>query len=160
MNFLRKTFFATMAVAAVGFTAGCQRNEPYARKQADAIDHRADKVEQRGKDEANRTKDAMENKADAMHDRADLIRDGITYKVVKVDRAAQTVVLTRFDKDANKLDDKMMQSGRELTLTYGDLEKFDMAHHKAGAEIADKLHDGDKVTVFMDATNHPTKIDY
>lgn len=149
---LTKTLLATAALAAFG-AMGCQRNEPYARKQADQIDKTAEKVEQRGKDTA-------ETKADTLHEKADVIRDGISYRVTKIDRAGQTIVLTRVDKDAAKIDDKALQSGRELTMTYGDLERYDVAHHRAGAEIADKLHEDDKVTVFMDASGKVVKLDY
>ena len=149
---LQKTLLATLAIAAFG-AVGCQRNEPYARRQADSLDHSADRVEQRGKETA-------KSQADMLHEKAELIRDGIAYRVIKVDRAGQTVVLARVDKDAAKLDDKMMQAGRELTMTYGDLERYDVAHHRAGAEIAGKLHDDDKVTVFMDANGKVVKLDY
>lgn len=161
---MRMIWKSMMAVAAVTALTACETNTKPAQRDADRIEKQADRIEKQG----DRAEASFDKKAEALRSKADVIEDGVTYEVARVDKKAGTVFLTRKDlgeagvnkteRDEN-VPETSLQSGRDLTLTFAELEKM-VEGDKMGNEIADELNEGENVTIFMDASGKLTKLNY
>lgn len=161
---MRMIWKSMMAVAAVTALTACETNTKSATRDADVIEKQADRMEKDG----DRAEASFDKKAEALRNKADVIEDGVTYEVARVDKAAGKVFLTRKDlgeAGVNKTErdenapETSLQSGRDLTITFMELDKL-VEGDKAGNEIAEDLHEGENVTIFMDASGKLTKIKY
>src|SRR4051812_26543124 len=110
MRAIHKTAMVLAALTALA-AVGCERNTPTARRQADRLDRQSDQLKKEGDRASNQTEDAYDRQAGHLEKKADAIRDGITYKVTKVDEVAKTVTLTA---DMADKDEKVLQAGRDL----------------------------------------------
>lgn len=148
---------AIAAVTAIG-ALGCER-----RDDRD-IDNDMRRTGDRLEDSADRTGDRIEDKFDRAGDRLEQagkdMTAGVSYEVAKIDKEANTVELRRTNNLPGVTDKKDLQSGKDsIVLTFTELANK-VEGDKAGNEIADELHVGENVNVFMDATHNITKITY
>jgi hypothetical protein len=156
MKALQKTLIAIAAVATLG-VVGCEKNTPSARRQADRLDKQSDQMKKEGDRAANTTEDQYDRQAGHLENKADAIRDGVTYKVTRVDETAKTVTLMADMKDK---DEKVLQAGRDLTVPFADLPRYTQDDKRTGDEIAKDLKTDSKATVYFDANKQITKIDF
>ncbi len=161
---MRKILTTLVAVGSIAALAACEQNTKSAQRDAERLEKEADRIEKMG-DTAEKK---LDERAAAVRDTADAISDGITYEVAKVDKQAGRVHLTRKDLgepgvNTTEADEKKpevsLQAGRDLQVTFAELEGW-VEGDKKGTEIADELHEGENVRVFMDASGKITKIDY
>lgn len=144
-----RKILTTLAVA-MALTA-CEQNTKPAQRDAERLEKQADRIEKQG-DTAEKK---FDQRADKLRDAADAIEDGLTYEVARVDKDAGEVQLVRKAKDG----EIALQAGRELTVTFWELDAF-IGGDKSGREIANELHEGENIQVFMDADGKITKLDY
>lgn len=147
---------AFAVVAAFG-AVGCERRDYDNRDlDNDRIERRTNETTDEVKTETNELGDRIEQ---AGRDMRAEFRDGITYEVARVDKEARKVELRKANMLPTVADKKDLQKGEMLTLTFDDLATHVEGEKKA-EEIAEELHVGENVTVFMDANKKITKITY
>lgn len=146
---------ACAVVAAFG-AFGCERRDYDMNDENDRIERRADRTEDDVQNTAEDTGDRIEQ---AGRDARAEFRDGITYEVAKVDKDARTIELRKANLLPTVAEKKDLQKGEMLTLTFDDLAKH-VEGDKSADEIAEELHVGENVSVFMGADKKITKITY
>ena len=147
MKNIWKAVLACGAVAALA--AGCDRR-----------DYNNDRIERR----VDRTGDRIEDKFDRAEDKLEQAgKDtfgGVSFEVAKINMDARTVELRRTNNLPGVTDKKDLQSGKDsLTFTFDELAMH-VDGDKGGKEIAEELHVGENVNVFMNDLKMVTKITY
>ena len=147
MKNILKAVLACGAVAALA--AGCDRR-----------DYDNDRIERRVENAGDR----LENKADRIEDKIEQAgKDnfgGTSFEVAKINMDARTVELRRTNNLPGVTDKKDLQSGKDaMTLTFDELAMH-VEGDKGGKEIAEELHVGENVNVFMNDAKMVTKITY
>ena len=138
MKNIWKAAVAFSVVAAFG-AVGCERRD-------DGVDDRVERKTYETRDELRDVGDRIEQAGKDI--RADF-RDGITFEVAKIDKEAKMVELRRANALPGVTDKKDLQKGEMLTVSFAELENY-VEGDKAANEIADELHVGENVSVFMD----------
>lgn len=157
MKNIIKGAVAIVAMTTIG-ALGCERRDDRdmdhdMRRSGERLEDRTDRAGDRIEDSFDRTGDRLEQAGKDM-------TGGVSYEVAKIDKEANTVELRRTNSLPGVTDKKDLQSGKDsIVLTFTELANK-VEGDKAGAEIADELHVGENVNVFMDATHNVTKITY
>lgn len=139
-NAIWKAAIACVAVAAAG-ALGCER-----RDEAPRVGER---LEQSAEDAGDRVAQAGRD-----------LRKGVTYEVAKVDKEGKTVEVRLANALPGVRDRRDLQSGKDsITFTFDELANM-VEGEKPGQEIADELHEGENVTVFMDENRNVVRITY
>ena len=135
-----KAALACGVVAALG-TLGCERrgeNPRVGERLEETTQDTGERLSQAGKD----------------------LTAGVTYEVAKVDKNAKTVEVRRANAMPGVAEETELQSGKDsITFTFDDLGSK-VEGDKPGQEIAEELHEGENVTVFMDENKNVVRITY
>lgn len=141
MNDIGKAVIALGAIAALG-ALGCERRDDDSRRIADRaeekVERAGERIEQAGKD----------------------LAEGVTYEVAKINKEARTVEVRRANAMPGVTDRKDLPSGKDMIVFTFDELAAKVEGDKPGQEIAEELHVGENVTVFMDANHDIQKITY
>lgn len=156
MRTMWKSFIAMGALVAL---VGCENNrqaQPETEREAEQLGENIEQgtrdlgqdIEQGARDVQQETRQAGEE----LQQQAGMEQEGITYEVVKVDKEKREVLLSTAkvgELGAPEAgEQKEMQAGKELTLSFDELAKHTKGEKKA-EEIAEELHEGENVKVFM-----------
>lgn len=150
MRTMWKTFVAMGALVAL---AGCENNrqqqEPAETGIGQETGELGQDVEQGAREVGQETRAAGEE----LQQQAGMEQNGTTYEVAKVDKENRQVILSRAkvgELGAPEAEgQKQMQAGQDqLTLSFDELAKH-TGGEKRAEEIADELHEGENVQVFM-----------
>jgi hypothetical protein len=153
MNDIAKTVIALGAIAALG-ALGCERRDDNdSRRIANRAEDKADRAGDRVEDTAERAGDRMEQAGKDL-------TGGVTYEVAKINMDAKTVEVRRANAFPGVTDKKDLQSGKDLIVFTFDELASKVEGDKPGHEIAEELHVGENVSVFMDANHNIQKITY
>lgn len=144
-NDIAKTVLALGAVTALG-ALGCERRSDDARRVAERAEEKVERTTERVEGAAEKTGERIEQ---AGKD----VMGGVTYEVTKIDKEAKTVEV-RLTKGMPGATEK-----KDLVFTFDELAAK-VEGDKPGHEIADELHVGENVSVFMDANHNIQKITY
>ena len=155
MRTMWKSFIAMGALVAL---VGCETNrqtQPEAERETEQLGENIEQgtrdvgqdIERGARDVEQETRQAGED----MQQQAGMEQEGITYEVVKIDKEKREVMLSTAkvgELGAPEAGEKEMQAGKELTLSFDELAKHTKGEKKA-EEIAEELHEGENVKVFM-----------
>lgn len=153
MNDIAKTVLAFGAIAALG-ALGCERRD----------DNDSRRIANRAEDKAERTGERVEGAAERTEERLEQagkdLTGGVSYEVAKINKEAKTVEVRMANALPGVTDKKDLQSGKEsIVFTFDELAAK-VEGDKPGHEIADELHVGENISVFMDANHNIQKITY
>ena len=144
MKNILKAVLACSAVAALA--AGCDRRD----YDNDRVERRVEKTGERVEDKADRVEDKIEQAG----------KDNFGGTSFEINMDARTVELRRTNNLPGVTDKKDLQSGKDtMTLTFDELAMH-VEGDKGGKEIAEELHVGENVNVFMNDAKMVTKIIY
>ena len=146
MNDMGKAVLAVGAIAALG-ALGCERRD------ANRVEDRAERTGDRIEDTAERTGERLEQAGKDL-------TEGVTYEVAKIDKEAKTVEVRLANALPGVTDRKDLQSGKDMIVFTFDELAAKVEGDKPGHEIAEELHVGENIAVFMDANHTIQKITY
>lgn len=152
MNDFAKTVLAFGAITALG-ALGCERRSDDTRRVADRAEEKAERAGERVEGAAEKTGERIEQAGKEM-------ARGVTYEVAKIDKEAKTVEVRIANAMPGVTDKKDLQAGKDTIVFTFDELGAKVEGDKPGNEIADELHVGENVSVFMDANHNIQKITY
>jgi hypothetical protein len=142
-----KTIWTAVAAVALLGAVGCEQRD------RDRFEDRTDRTGDRIEDRLDRTGDRLEQAGKDL-------TGGVAYEVAKIDKEKGIVEVRRANALPGVTDKKDLQSGMDsFTFTFAELE-MKVEGDKAGKEIADELHVGENVHLFIDGNKNVTKITY
>ena len=148
-----KSVIACAAVASLG-AAGCEDRNNTGRDTAERLEEDVDRAGERLGETAERAEQRVEQLGE------DLDGKAVTFEVAKIDKESRTVELHRANAMIGVTDDKDVQSGSDvINLSFDELAQH-VEGDKSAEEIAEELHEGENVDVFMDANQKIKKITY
>lgn len=159
MRTMWKSFVAMGALVAL---VGCENNRQQQQEPGETgMGQEAGQIgrdveggaRQLGQEAEQTGEQAQQQVGGEMQQQAGQEQGGVTYEVVRVDRQNQQVILSRakvgeLGAPEGAGGQRQMQSGQELTVSFQDLAKH-VGGDKNPEEIAEELHEGENVQVFM-----------